>query len=331
MADYADLTRPFQTLFTSGTSSSAGALQVPLKQISSEGSVYEAKEGRALKVPFRTILASDTAAELERPFQEFDGSGVIPITASFDKPKPAISASLSGIVNLLGEASLTRPVQTIFGNVFISISGTGELKRPFVSLKGLPDGGILVGGASLIVPIRRLVSSGYMPISGDAELTRIIERLEAAGIVGALTHSGTFILMNTKNRAVSKYTDYSVWDFVYCNGVMYGIGSDGLYELDSETDDTSQKTLRLPSFDMAKQGLLYRPRFVYMNLDGTNGTLTFNEYTYPFQLGDIASDVRVKLGKGFKERIGNLSLNSVFSFILRSLDIDAYVVRSKRR
>jgi len=331
MANYADLTVPFKAIYTRGTAANASALQIPFKTINATSRIelVGTLEGQ---IPTKTLQAFQVRNEINRPFQSIDITGSVSYAGELSKRRPFFSFDIEGHTEIRGRLERNLPTRIIFGNAFISIHGTLKKEKPkyAFSIEGsLP---FVSGDVNIVRPFLVISSGGKITIKGSASLSRPFLLMEGQEQIGLVTPSGLVILMNLKNRAISTYDSYGILEMAYLKEKMYAVKSDGLYQLDVGSPPSSvTRLISLPEFDLKKGEVLTRPRFIYMSFSGEGAKLIYNQFEYTLPETDIDEDMRVTIGKGFKDRTGKISLQSTNDFVLRSLDLDAYVVHSKRR
>lgn len=126
------------------------------------------------------------------------------------------------------------------------------------------------------------------------------------------------IVINTKNKAVTEYTNYAFNSFCRFNGQDYGANDNGIIPLSGDDDngadiDASAKTA---TADVGK-GRPKKLRDVW--IVGRKGPMTFtivadetNSYTYNADIDDMnIHEERVKTGRGIRGRSFSFELANV--------------------
>ena len=328
MANVANLNVPMKTVTAEGGFVSSTGMKVPFK--TAYGTSEVPNSGILLKRrPFPTLISSAEGGRFTRPFQTLEGAGTSTLVGLAQGSIPFKKLASETLIPIWGDSSLTIPKKTFFGNVFIPLILNAGFQRPFQKVSATGDPGLSVGYLSSVVPVKSIDIAGViLNVVGGANLIRPFMFIDSYGSITQDIANAVLLVMNTSNRAMTYYSDYQMGEMAVLDGKSYGVGQDGLYELDGDNDGIYGK-IEFPEIDLFRKGRAMRPKYVYLNCEGNNAILTYNDYEYPIE--EYGEDARVPLGKGFKDRLGNLSISSLRELELRTLTLDCYIVASKRR
>ena len=161
-------------------------------------------------------------------------------------------------------------------------------------------------------------------------------------IANSSANASTCWVMNTENTAVTNYQGYNFLAVGRYNGAYYGIKADGLYRLDSDTDNGAPIPARflsgLEDFDSEH---MKRMDYSYVGLSSSGGmSLLVNTddgattRTYPVKRLSGSSKTRsgrIQLGKGIRSRYWQVGLSNMegADFEVDSLGMLARVLNRK--
>ena len=269
------------------------------------------------------------------------GIGVVIGRAKMTSPTPVLSAS--GTVGSIAKSTMTlsgHPSVVGFSGAVVSIRIGGE----YTLLSSGTSGSIDKGAMRL--PLCRLRASGYLESHGGAALTSPMllpvghgravlvapgYELVAYGsaVVAASYEAYSINLLggidrNPQNQfdpnvnEVTHYTNYPFTQILRFEDSYYGVGSDGLYLLEGDTDAGAPIAwsfrTALSDFN-SKQ--LKRVKSVYIGarlISEITVTLVVGEkqeltYSYTTPRGNDAQNYRVPFGKGVRTRYAALELS----------------------
>ena len=125
---------------------------------------------------------------------------------------------------------------------------------------------------------------------------------------------------NADTWAMSRYDSYNYQDLAVIDGVLYGLGEDGLYQLDADTP--VQAKLTTGKIDLGR-GQLVHPVAAYLEYElsgsskqlqvGVGTTQSGNKQAYSYQLptekADYLTNGRVLFGRGLRGRHFSFEIN----------------------
>lgn len=181
------------------------------------------------------------------PVLEID-AGVSSYFAELDLHTPTLTATGATAWGV----AITLPVLSVYGGSSFGwdvsvdatvpgISATGLVGRTLSASLSFPgvraaSTGKASWSASITAPALSVSASGFTVIDwGSPALTLTAPELDAAIIKVASELFQTFC-MNLRTGGVSEYTDHPLTAIVRFNSTYYGMTSDGIYELDGDTD-----------------------------------------------------------------------------------------------
>lgn len=195
------------------------------------------------------------------------------------------------------------------------ISGIAELKITLPKLKfGVHGFTGILGQLNVEVPSLKFSASAYWTGTNtlNISLPMILFSTRAKGEMITLA-------LNTKNFAFTEYDNsYNYNSLMNLNGKLAGLKSDGIYELTGDTDNGSSIAwhFKTGKIDMEDRQL-NRLRHVWLSYRPSGDLLLVvddgeNEYEYDVEsYKQIDNTVRVKLGKGIKNKYIQLELKNV--------------------
>ena len=325
MPNIAEVTRPIQTIQATAETESFNNLQIPFKIIKADGFAFP-HTVLVGAVPFKQLVAGTTYAQLVILPRSINTIGTLNIPGILSETVPQRVAQFIGYSENVGKLDWTIPFKRLSITGIASI--TGELSQTKLMQRFTSYGGrIFTGSVIVAVPMRAVDGDGSIVITGKLNEPRPFVLLDTYGVVGVVTESGELIVMNLKTRAVSKYDKFEYSSLATVGQSVYISKDDGIYLLDG--NENVSKEITLPKMDFAIGGYLCRPKYVYLEVEGRDLILTCNGYSIKYDYAK--DDVRIKLGKGFKDRIYTFGINTDKNITLRRFAVDSYVVRSKRR
>jgi hypothetical protein len=158
-------------------------------------------------------------------------------------------------------------------------------------------------------------------------LNAVLPSLQFNVNVSGLTADFLTLVMNTRNFALTTYSSYNYNSLFYLNGKLCGLKSTGLYELTGDYDDgvNISWNFKTGKLDTHKD-VVSKVRYAWFSLK-CSGDLIFtiddgdNTYEYDVESFDSNdNEVRVKLGKGIRNRYLQLELENVDGERLNLLD-----------
>jgi hypothetical protein len=233
--------------------------------------------------------------------------------ARLTKEIARITLSAHAFINENGYFAGVLPALRISAAGDTGHNGTLEKAIPHIHLTASAING-LIGRLTESIPSVELTASAHW-----AKGATVVVEIPALRINAHAT-SGTIlaILMNAKNFALTEYTSYEYNSLGFFNGKMVGAKAAGIYELtgdddDGENIDWSFKTGKL-DMDDAK---VKKARHVWLSYNPSGDLILTvddgeKEYEYDVEsVKQIDNAVRVKLGKGIRNRYLQFSLKNV--------------------
>ena len=248
---------------------------------------------------------------------------------------PALTISASGLVGVVGSAELILPALELSAgqpplagaNIILplfEISASGSVMQTGSAILTLPPLALtgtgltgLYGNASLILPPFTTYGIGivHLNITGDALLILPSLKLNATGnIVYAETYQ--VFAINTKNMAISNYTNYPYNSFAKFGNLYLASSSNGIYLLEGTKDETANINTKF-STGLMGMGLDKLKRVIDMILGiKSNGKYDLKVTTddgieSTYELTDASSvphPVRRKFGKGQRGKYWKLKI-----------------------
>lgn len=222
---------------------------------------------------------------------------------------PAMRISATGIPDLSGYLSKSIPGLRISATAHSDAIATLSQKIPDVRISASALSGY-AASLSQSIPAIDISASSYF--SSGATLSRPIPAIRAHGsVIGTIT----FLSMNTKNFAVSTYSNYDFNNICIFNGTTIGSKSDGIYELSGSKDenDTIIWKVNTGLLDFKGSNLRYvivngkLPSDIIAIVALPDGT----EYEYRIDaISEYEDELRIKVGKGLDDRYMSVELTN---------------------
>ncbi len=334
---------PLQTLgLETGPVNGRAVLTAPMATLAAEASPREPNAFEA-SLPMPTLAAfTGAGARLRTARPRLLATGTGQVVARFDEIAPMAVLVASGVAGNVAQATLALPMATVEGFTGAVLSVT--LQDGFKLAASGRQGGL----AQIVVtmPLFELVASSEQKDYAQARLTapmpfispvsRAYLRapmfvLEAVGTAEvALDFEAYAISMlnrveglergEAQINAVTHYTNYPFSQIVRYNNTYYGIGADGLFLLEGDTDDTAPIAW---SFLMSGNefGSPQLKRTTSLYIDGrvdvqTVVTVVAGEkdtvaYNYSAVRGKTAQSYRVPIGRGMRSRYYAIGMSDV--------------------
>jgi hypothetical protein len=255
---------------------------------------------------------------------------------------PLVAVRTAQVLESLGLASLLI-TQARIGHTLATTIGLSAQVLRFFGLVGVEGVGVTsplsgiprygrsatesIGVAASLTPalVLRAIAPEGLDITGSLALAWLANPVLHDGIVldGAFLSPNEALVtwaMNTRNAAVSEYTQYSYTSFARRGTRYLGTSDTGLYVLDGDTDAGSPIIAHLRSGLLQMNGSKFAGfKAVYLGMHGTGETLfrvvagSGETYTYRVVIQNMQS-TKVRMGKGLRARY--------FAFELESLGPD---------
>ena len=201
-------------------------------------------------------------------------------------------------------------------------------------------------GPRLTAAINSAIIDLTAELHAIGEISAAIDAGDLLGIVSTIVSSvsgaGTFkiIVINTKNKAVTEYTNYDFNSMTYFAGKNIGADASGIYEMTGEDDDTIDvpeviaASIQTGDFDLHSGGQIRR--LIDANIFGKcpgDMNLIFRgniDTLRQFNISGLGlteeTTVRQKFGRGLKDRVFNLELQNVdgADFEVEQIAIEAH-------
>jgi len=221
---------------------------------------------------------------------------------------PIPKINIGTYLQIIGNLDMEIPLSSVFMEGLTVNSGIFGLNVPMslVNISGLISN---LGSLSITIPISDLNINAIITIMGSLNITVPFPYITFLGIIGeALKYIE--LIINSENLALSEYANYEYDNLDYFNGKYIGIKSDGIYELEGETDQgiPIKALIRFPTIDLYKD---FKTRLNELFYTGRNfGTLQVKTiedereiYNYLTKITNSrVHEERMKLGRGHTGR-----------------------------
>lgn len=242
---------------------------------------------------------------------------------NFTLPKNAIK--FTGQQDIQGDLEFTLPWQRInftgFSNETGSLNVTSPMVRFTASAEASNDGAL-----NITLPIYRVTMSGLTSIEGDINVTlpMIIFHLEQS----AESSDYLTMVMNTKNKALTLFSNYNFNSLCAFGGKHFGATDTGIFDLDTGSNDDGVQidwNIKTGYLDLEqkKKKKLVQAWTSYK----TDGNIKFTvlqpdgqEYEYILEgITETETGLRVKFGKGIRTKYVALNISNIDG---SSIDLD---------
>ena len=313
-----DVTLPAITVDAQGHEAGSGAVDLPLIESTANGLTGTIATA-LLELPAPSAFAgAPGSGDVTLPLPELASEGLAGTVGTFSESLSQVTLTAVGSFINAGTADLTLPLLQIEGMLAVGSIGTldVELRAMLLAADGLTG---QVGTALLELPIIETDGQGYC---GDATVSIVIPlvSIEATGSQ-AIAASFKAWVLNTKNQALTEYTNYAFNSFAKFNGVHLAAGASGIFALTGDLDHQSaliaaRAKLGLLDFGIIEQKRVEEVFFAYRSEGVLKLTVRVDgdkSYTYTLQpTGKTGiKQARVKVGKGIKSKYIGLEVANV--------------------
>ena len=226
---------------------------------------------------------------------------------------PSLLVSLSALQEVKGNLAFSLPSLQFGATGIISEVSQLNIVLPKLSLNAHGVSG-LTGQLNIVLPAMDFVGTAYW--SGTNTLDIVLPALQFTAHV--ISDDFLILVLNTKNFALTEYDNYDYNSLFNYNGKLFGAKADGIYELTGDTDDGDiiDWEFKTGKLDL-EDGLLRKARHVWLSYKPSGDLILSvddgeNEYEYAVEsCKQIDNAVRIKLGKGIRNRYIQLGLRNV--------------------
>ena len=292
----------------------AGSLGMPLTQI--QGSIVQGSVAfiNAILPPVTFFAEGGGELILRLPVVSFTAHGSTDVIGRFNILLPRVLFSANALQERIATLNLNMPAVrfTATGKVSEVTSLSVILPHLKFTAHGLTG---VVGRINAILPATEFHGNAYW--TGTNTLNIVMPAVKFF----AMARSSAFItlVLNTKNFALTEYDNsYNYNSLCSFNGKMVGGKRDGIYELSGETDNGTsiEWNFKTGKIDL-EDGMVKKARHVWLSYKPSGDLILTvddgdNEYEYDVESAQqIDNAVRIKLGKGIRNRYIQLALRNV--------------------
>lgn len=261
-------------------------------------------------LPLKTIDARGLdSLEDTLPVKTIEAEGLTGVVADADITLPAKTLSAEGVAGIIADVDSALPAKTLSaeGSAEIVHSATVTLPMLRVSATGFVG---TVGTAIATLPAKTISAAGYVEITATGAATLPLLQIAASGY-GALPTTYRTWALNTKNRALTEYTNLAFNSFALFKGAVLAASDSGIFVMGTQATDAGTviaATVRDGAMDYGSSFLKRIPRIyvageqdgdvVFRTICTESGT---RSYLLPFNGAGLRSR-RVPVGKGPKSR-----------------------------
>jgi len=227
---------------------------------------------------------------------------------------PRLQFSAHAVQSVLGFLNATMPLLQFSAHGIVSEIGQLNIILPKVKFEAHGLNGVL-GQINAMLPSLQFAAHAYS--QGANTLNIVLPKLQFTARVRS--NDVLVLTFNTKNFAQTEYDNtYSYNSLMNFNGKLVGLKREGVYELNGDTDNGTSIDwyFKTGKIDL-EEGQLKKARYVWLSYR-PSGDLTLtvddgeNEYEYAVEsYKQIDNAVRIKLGKGIRNRYLQLELKNV--------------------
>jgi hypothetical protein len=269
---------------------------------------------------------------------------VVLSTAAATTP-PSVSASVNVSVvetanaqSLLGEANEATLVSEANATSLV----TANLLRTDTVESGAAAVSFVVGMSHVEVTALAAADATSYAISDASLNVEVVERVDASSFAVLPTRMDVWV-MNTESTAMSRWTGVPVQSIAAVGGLILGAGEDGLFVMNSDTDDgaaitgsvlTGRLELGVPAIKGLSDIVVGYSSSGTMNVRVTaysgKGSETYT-YQMPKRVADAPRAGRVTPGKGLKSRYYQFEFSAADGAEFTIDTITAQVAANNRR
>jgi len=292
----------------------AGNFSIPMFSI--EGQISQGPHATlSVTLPSLQFKAySGAALNLTLPKIQFVANAHVDPVARLNVILPRLQFNAHAIQDGMAVLNVALPTLRFTAHAFIS--GIAQLNVTLPRLKF--EAHALTGEvAQLNVVLPSLRFSAHAYWQGTNTLNIVLPKLQFSA--RARSNDVLVLTFNTKNFAQTEYDNtYSYNSLMNFNGKLVGLRRDGVYELNGDTDNGTSIDwyFKTGKIDL-EEGQLKKARHVWLSYR-PSGDLVLtvddgeNEYEYDVEsYKQIDNAVRIKLGKGIRNRYIQLELRNV--------------------
>lgn len=227
---------------------------------------------------------------------------------------PRLQFSVHAVQETLGQLNTILPALRFTANGIISPIGQLNIILPRLGFTAHGLNGV-VGTINATLPSLTFRASTWQ--TGFNTLYITLPKIQFS--MRARSNDVIVLVLNTKNFALTEYDNtYNYNSLFNFNGKLVGLKRDGVYELNGDTDDGESIDwyFKTGKFDL-EEGQLKKARYIWLSYR-PSGDLVLtvddgeNEYEYSVEsYKQVDNSVRIKLGKGIRNRYIQLELRNV--------------------
>ena len=226
---------------------------------------------------------------------------------------PRLLVSINALQEVKGNLDFSLPSLQFGATGIISEVSQLNIVLPKLSFYAHGVSG-LTGQLNIVLPAMDFVGTAYW--TGTNTLDIVLPALQFTAHV--ISDDFLILVLNTKNFALTEYDNYDYNSLFNYNGKLFGAKTDGIYELTGDTDDGDiiDWEFKTGKLDL-EDGLLRKARHVWLSYKPSGDLILTvddgeNEYEYAVEsCKQIDNAVRIKLGKGIRNRYIQLGLRNV--------------------
>jgi len=295
----------------------AGLTNIPLQIVS--GNIFISRiEGQInIVLPKLQFVAySGNSLNITLPSLQFSAQAHADPVAQLNITLPSLQFSAHAMQETLAQLNITLPSLQFSAHGIVSGISQLNVTLPSLQFSAHALTGV-VGQLSITLPSLQFKATAYN--QGQNTLNVTLPKLQFS--MRARSSDVLVLSFNTKNFAQTEYDNtYNYNSLMNFNGKLVGLKRDGIYELTGETDNNVAinwhfKTGKIDLSD----GQVRKVRHVWLSYRPSGDLILTvddgeNEYEYDVEsYKQIDNAVRIKLGKGIRNRYIQLELNNVSS------------------
>ena len=354
----AALQLPLFTLDAAGHAGTLADAEITMPALEVKGALDAALALPALELSAAYENGAIASAMVTLPYFALDAG----MTQAGDATMPALSLDADGVTGQVGVGNLALPKPTLSGTYWQDGDADGDATLPLMTLSGsiiassVISGNAVLGSfalaasgatgnlmtAEITIPMLTLGADGYFDAAGSATITLPLFLLNGSMHSVAVTAPAfTSLTLNTRNKAVTTYTNSGFNSYASFAGMTLAASSTGIVALTGDTDDGNAIAAYLLSgvsdFDSETNKRVLAGYVGYRAggvMDLTLITDQHHEYIYRLEPRQDAADLhtaRVKTGRGVDGRYWQWKLanRAGAAFEISSVTLEAEILKRR--
>ena len=292
----------------------AGKITIPLLQV--KGEIVFGRTGEInVLLPKVTFFAEGGAEFIIRlPVASFTAHGSTDVIGRFNVLLPRILFSATATQEGIATLNIKTPALRFTAHGVLSGIATLNVDLPHLKFTAHGLTGV-IGQINVKLPAAEFHANAYW--TGTNTLNIVVPAVKFFGM--ARNNAFITLVLNTKNFALTEYDNsYDYNSLCVFNGKMVGTKRDGIYELSGDNDNGTSIDWSFKSGKIdLEDGTVKKARHVWLSYKPSGDLILTvddgdNEYEYSVESAQqIDNAVRIKLGKGIRNRYIQLELRNV--------------------